>query len=202
MKAYVETKNRFGIVGAGGIAQAYAQAFESCAHGHLVAVADTRLDAACALAERMGCQSRESYQAMAEASTLDAVLVCTPPATHPEVCVYFVERGVIEESGVGVPVEVATRALRSRSHAVNRFLTHLRSQGSPLDQCASRCSPLLQRRQGSHAIGTVASRAFIVYAPSLTVAPQRECRTETTRRNKADCRADSEPRFYSTCRGR
>ncbi|MDX2240341.1 MAG: Gfo/Idh/MocA family oxidoreductase [Leptolyngbyaceae cyanobacterium bins.302] len=87
-------KVRFGLVGAGGIAQAYAQAFESCNTAQLVAVADVRPSAAKAMAERMKCQSFDSYQAMAENVELDAVIVSTPPTSHPEISIYFLERNV------------------------------------------------------------------------------------------------------------
>lgn len=85
-------KIKFGMIGAGGIAQSYVQAFDHSDNAHLVAVADTRTDAAQAMAERSGCQSYDSYQAMAEGTEIDAVIVCTPPVTHPEICLYFLER--------------------------------------------------------------------------------------------------------------
>lgn len=84
----------FGIVGAGGIAQAYAQAFKDCDAARLVAVADVRADAARTLAAGADCASYSSYEAMAEDVELDAVVVCTPPVTHPDICLYFIERGV------------------------------------------------------------------------------------------------------------
>jgi predicted dehydrogenase len=85
---------RFGLVGAGGIAQAYAQAFETCKLAKLVAVADVRLEAAKALAEQVNCPCFDSQQAMAEAVELDAVIVCTPPVSHPEISVYFLDRDI------------------------------------------------------------------------------------------------------------
>lgn len=86
-------KMRFGLIGAGGIAQTYAQAFENCA-GQLTAVADVRPDAAKALAERFGCPAFIDYRDMADHSPdLEAVIVCTPPATHEEICTFFADRG-------------------------------------------------------------------------------------------------------------
>lgn len=85
----MEQKLRFGLIGAGGIASAYAQAFVDCPTAQLVAVADISLSAASALAGKLNCQSFNSYQAMAEGSELDAVIICTPPVTHPEICLYF-----------------------------------------------------------------------------------------------------------------
>jgi predicted dehydrogenase len=85
---------KFGLVGAGGIAQAYAQAFANFEFAQLVAIADIRPEAARTMAERVNCASFDSYQAMAEQMDLDAVVVCTPPATHPEICIYFLERQI------------------------------------------------------------------------------------------------------------
>ncbi|MEM9482781.1 MAG: Gfo/Idh/MocA family oxidoreductase [Cyanobacteria bacterium P01_F01_bin.116] len=85
---------KFGLIGAGGIAQAYAQAFAQSEIANLVAVADVRIEAAKAMAEGAKCQSFDSYQAMAEAVELDAVIICTPPLTHPDISIYFLERKV------------------------------------------------------------------------------------------------------------
>lgn len=87
-------KLKFGLIGAGGIAQAYAQAFEKSTIAQLVAVVDVRPEAAQALAERLNCQSFDSYQTMAESLELDAVIICTPPVTHRDISVYFLERKI------------------------------------------------------------------------------------------------------------
>lgn len=89
-----DKKLRFGMIGAGGIAQAYAEAFRNLDVARIAAVADTRSEAAKALSEGIGCQSFNSYQAMAKKEKLDAVVICTPPASHPEICLYFLERKV------------------------------------------------------------------------------------------------------------
>jgi predicted dehydrogenase len=59
-----------------------------------VAVADIRADAARAVADGIGCESYDSYEAMVAARKLDAVIICTPPVTHPEICLYFLEHKV------------------------------------------------------------------------------------------------------------
>jgi predicted dehydrogenase len=87
-------KIRFGIVGAGAISQGYGQAFHGCTEAVAVGVADTRLDAARSLGEVLGCPAFASHKAMADACELDAVLVCTPPASHAEICLDFIDRGV------------------------------------------------------------------------------------------------------------
>jgi predicted dehydrogenase len=86
-------KLKFGLVGAGGIAQAYAQAFNESECCELVAVADVRYDAAVALAEIVSGWSVTDYRQMTELD-LDAVIVATPPATHAEIACFFMERGI------------------------------------------------------------------------------------------------------------
>jgi len=91
----VENKVRFALVGAGGIGQSYAQAFRGSADAELVAVADVRAEAARAMAECSGCPSFDSHEAMsADGPGFDAVVVCTPPDTHEEISVHFLEAGV------------------------------------------------------------------------------------------------------------
>jgi predicted dehydrogenase len=104
---------RFGLVGAGGIAQAYAQAFEQITDAATVAVADIRLNAAQGLAEQLKCSAYPSYSSMADACELDAVIVCTPPATHPEICTFFLERrvNVLCEKPLSIDVASSLRML-------------------------------------------------------------------------------------------
>jgi predicted dehydrogenase len=85
---------KFGMVGAGGIALSYAEAFKNWDVARVVAVADIRAEAAKRLSEGLRCQFYNSYQAMARKEKLDAVIVCTPPVTHPDICLYFLERKV------------------------------------------------------------------------------------------------------------
>ena len=85
---------RFGLVGAGAIAQAYAQAFTQTTAAKLVAVADPRREAAEKMADAAKCQAFTDAESMADAVELDAVLVCTPPSTHREICCALMERGI------------------------------------------------------------------------------------------------------------
>jgi predicted dehydrogenase len=85
---------RFGIVGAGAIAQSYAQAFEKTPAVCVAGVADSRPEAARSLADRLKCPSFASHTGMAQAVALDAVLVCTPPDTHLPVCLELLNRKV------------------------------------------------------------------------------------------------------------
>lgn len=83
----MKQKLNFALIGAGAIAQTYAQAFAVCETAQLVAVADTRAEAARAFGEKMNCRSYDSHRALLDAEAeIDAVIVCTPPATHPQIC--------------------------------------------------------------------------------------------------------------------
>ncbi len=83
---------RFGLVGAGAIAQTYAQAFSQATEARAVAVTDVREDAARALAERLGCAAFSDHRDMLDVAELDAVVVATPPVTHPEIVIDVVGR--------------------------------------------------------------------------------------------------------------
>ncbi len=84
----------FAIVGAGGIAQSYAQAFADHPDARLVAVADVRADAAAALAGPFGVPAFASYQELLEGGPrAEAVVVCTPPNTHEEITTAFAASG-------------------------------------------------------------------------------------------------------------
>lgn len=90
----MDNRLKFGIVGAGRIAQSYAEAFALTEVAEVVAVADVNRQAAQALAERLHCHAYASHAAMASALSLDAVVVCTPPATHTDICLELFERGI------------------------------------------------------------------------------------------------------------
>ena len=83
-----------GIVGAGAIAQAYSEALRGFEGARVAAVADVRPEAAAALAEQLGGAAFSGHREMLERVRLDAVLVCTPPASHAEICLSFLERRV------------------------------------------------------------------------------------------------------------
>jgi predicted dehydrogenase len=112
-------KLKFGLIGAGGIAQSYAQAFDRSDFAQLVGVADIRPEAARAFAERLNCQSFDSYQMMAESLELDAVIICTPPITHREISLYFLDHKVhvLCEKPLSVDVKSAIDMLEAATRA-------------------------------------------------------------------------------------
>jgi predicted dehydrogenase len=85
---------RFGLVGAGGIAQSYVEVLGDLDEAVVVGVADPRPDAAQAAAATLGCRSFPDVEALAQSAQLDGILLCTPPSTHVELAEYFVGRGV------------------------------------------------------------------------------------------------------------
>jgi predicted dehydrogenase len=90
----IMNKLKFALIGTGGIAQTYAQAFQSSDCCRLVAVADINQDSAKAFAEPFGAKSYADYKTLAEKSEIDAVIISTPPNTHPEIAMHFMRRGV------------------------------------------------------------------------------------------------------------
>ena len=85
----------FALIGAGGIAQSYASAFENHLDAKLTAVVDVRTEAASALAGRFGCEEFASPEALfASGLPIDAVILCTPPDTHEAITLKLVRRGI------------------------------------------------------------------------------------------------------------
>ncbi len=89
---------RLGVIGAGGIAKAYGEILGGAFPVPAVAagVADVREDAAQALAAPLGAPTFATAEALLEARAgeLDAVVLCTPPNTHPALAATFAAAGV------------------------------------------------------------------------------------------------------------
>lgn len=85
---------RFGIVGAGRIAESYVAAFKTARNAALTAVADVNATAAQNLSAKAGCASFENYEDLMTSGSVDAVIVATPPATHERICVDFLEHRI------------------------------------------------------------------------------------------------------------
>ena len=102
---------RFGLVGAGAIAQSYAEAFQASRQVELVAVSDVRKESADAIAQSLACRSFGDHVEMLNEVALDAVLVCTPPRSHPEICIDFLNRGIptLCEKPLAIDSESANR---------------------------------------------------------------------------------------------
>ena len=86
-------KLKFALIGTGGIAQTYAQAFQTSDCCRLVAVCDVNKDSARAFAEPFGAKVFTDYKMLAEKSRIDAVIISTPPDSHPEIAMFFMRQG-------------------------------------------------------------------------------------------------------------
>ena len=115
---------RIGVIGAGAIAQAHIRGFEGANFGRVVAVADTRPDAALAAAEAAGAKGYVSYEAMLEEDKLDGVIICTPPDTHPEIAVAALKRciPVLCEKSVAIDLRGAT-AIQEAGRSTGTLVT-------------------------------------------------------------------------------
>ena len=87
-------KLKFALIGTGGITQTYAQAFQQSEACVLVAVADVNENSAKAFAEPFNAKSFSDYKTLAENSEFEAVIIATPPNTHPEIAMFFMNKGV------------------------------------------------------------------------------------------------------------
>lgn len=114
------SKIRFGMVGAGAIAQAYAQAFRHSQDVELVAVADTRREVADAIASSLSCTSYASCDEMMDDTRLDAVVVVTPPVSHPDICIALLRRGI--------PV-LCEKPLATDAESARRIVATARQEG-------------------------------------------------------------------------
>jgi len=85
---------RFGIVGAGAIGGVYAESFARSKHARLVAIADTRREAAEAAAAKVGAVAYGDHAEMLARGDVEAVVLCTPPVSHPQLCEELLERHV------------------------------------------------------------------------------------------------------------
>jgi predicted dehydrogenase len=107
------------MIGAGSIAQAYLNAFETSETAELVAVADTNLEAAVRAADRFGSRVYDSHTSLLRAHRFDAALICTPPASHAPIAFDLLRCGihVLCEKPFAVDVASARRML----HVAARF---------------------------------------------------------------------------------
>jgi predicted dehydrogenase len=118
-------KVRFALVGAGGVAGCYAEAFAGHPDAELVSVADVRLAAAEGLAARFpGCRAFDRYQSLVEGPDFDAAVVCTPPNTHEGITCHLllVGKHVLCEKPFTIGTDSARRMLFAATRA-GRVLT-------------------------------------------------------------------------------
>ncbi|MEZ6195421.1 MAG: Gfo/Idh/MocA family oxidoreductase [Planctomycetota bacterium] len=100
---------RIGLVGAGRIASTWVDAVARLDGASLVGIADPRREAAASLAEAAGCPGFANDAELVAAVAPDALVVCTPPATHPEIAIRALRAGVptIVEKPLAITREAA-----------------------------------------------------------------------------------------------
>jgi predicted dehydrogenase len=106
---------KVGLVGAGRVAQAYADAFAYCKGVKLVAVADTCPEVAEVMGKKIGCPSYVNPESMARNCQLDAAIVCTPPTSHPDISIALLNAGVhvLCEKPFSIKVQDARRMVHT-----------------------------------------------------------------------------------------
>ncbi len=106
-------KVRFAMVGAGSVAQTYAQVFLESETAELVAVADTDLDAGARISALSACRVFDSHASLLRAGGFEAALICTPPSTHAFITLDLLRCGipVLCETPLSVDVASARRML-------------------------------------------------------------------------------------------
>jgi len=85
---------RWGIIGAGGIAERFAEACKNTPGASLTAIASRSIEKANEFADRFGIEHRfGSYEEMAAWDGIDAAYVATPHATHGPFAMLFMNKG-------------------------------------------------------------------------------------------------------------
>jgi len=84
---------RCALVGAGRIAQTYAQAFAACEELKAVAAVDVSPTAVQRMAETLGCPAYTTLDALLAVGNFDAAVLCTPPVTHRALATQLMKEG-------------------------------------------------------------------------------------------------------------
>ena len=100
---------RFGLVGAGGIARSYLQVFAGLPDTAIVGVVDVDAAAANRLSVALDAESARSIEELIAKTDLDAVIVCTPPDSHPRVALAAIGAGlgVLCEKPLAIGIDAA-----------------------------------------------------------------------------------------------
>lgn len=104
---------RIGLIGAGGIGRAHAQATHGLDNARLAAVADVVPSAAAAVAEEFGAEQLDLAE-LANPKLVDLVVVASPPGTHQEVVEPLLRAGVpvLCEKPLAIDTAAAARLLQ------------------------------------------------------------------------------------------
>ena len=109
-------KIRWGILGTGRIARAFADGLKNTSNGYLNAVGSRRQDSAQSFAEEWNVPHFfDSYSLLAESSTIDAVYIATPHTEHTKNALICMENGkaVLCEKPFAVNADQVTKMIQT-----------------------------------------------------------------------------------------
>ncbi|MCE3264664.1 MAG: dehydrogenase, partial [Pseudoduganella sp.] len=89
----MEKTIRWGILGTGKIAKAFAAALREVPDAELAAVASRSQDSATAFTQEYGGRAHGSYQALADDAGVDVIYIATPHAMHHENALMCLQAG-------------------------------------------------------------------------------------------------------------
>lgn len=112
-------KYGIGIIGAGGIAQAHAEAYRAQGNAEIKALADTDAARAQASARSWGVDAYGRYEQLLERKDIHAVSICTPPASHAEIAIAAAAAGkhVLVEKPVSMSLGEADEMIAAAKRA-------------------------------------------------------------------------------------
>ncbi|MDG1894435.1 MAG: Gfo/Idh/MocA family oxidoreductase [Fuerstiella sp.] len=82
------------LIGAGAVSKTYAKAFAESLPYEIAAVADVRREAAEEVAAMIGAQAFDDIETMIAEVLPTIAIVCTPPASHPDICIELMNMGI------------------------------------------------------------------------------------------------------------
>lgn len=85
---------KIGLVGCGRISQSYLEAIKGLEKVRLVAVMDSREEAAKSSAEVAGCPYFTDVESLLEGPELDGAIICTPPKSHSAIACALMEKKI------------------------------------------------------------------------------------------------------------
>jgi len=110
---------KFGIIGAGLIADFHAKAINSLENATLVAVCGTNLEKAAKLAEKYNCNYYKSHSELLDSDEIDIVTIATPSGAHMEPVVEAAQKGkhVLCEKPLEVSLERMDSMIKAHKEA-------------------------------------------------------------------------------------
>ena len=85
---------RLACIGCGRIAQDHLAAISIIEKVSIIGVVDINKEVVQSVSAQFKCDAFTSYRDLFKNCDIDAVLICTPPATHSEIALYFLDQGI------------------------------------------------------------------------------------------------------------